>query len=157
MNRTSTMISEAGISRRSQKVIATVVGLLCVFIIVTAIPSGVLLISAGMVAVIALLTVSVLRIRVTIEATEQNLTVRCQPFYAKTIPLEDIVDASPAPSSSMTEGFGVRYLGQRTWGLLVGGPAMVMETPTRTWLISTPDPESTATAVLDRAGQSRNR
>ena len=151
------MISEAGISRGSQKVIATVVGLLCVFIIVTAIPSGVLLICAGLVAIIALLTVSVLRIRVTIEATEQNLTVRCQPFYANTIPLEDIIDASPAPSSSLTEGFGVRYLGQRTWGLLVGGPAMVVETPTRTWLISTPDPGSTATAVLAHVGKMKDR
>lgn len=114
MNRTSTLISEARISRGSQKVIASVVGMLCVFIIVTSIPSGVLLISAGLVAVIALLTVSVLRIRVTVEATEQNLTVRCRPFYSRTIPLKDVVDASPAPSSSMPEGFGVRYLGQRT-------------------------------------------
>ncbi|WP_026546964.1 hypothetical protein [Paenarthrobacter nicotinovorans] len=151
------MISEAGISRGSQKVIATVVGLLCVFIIVTAIPSGVLLISAGLVVLIALLTVSVLRIRVTIEATEQNLVFRCRPFYSKTIPLEDIIDASPAPSSSLTEGFGVRYLGQRTWGLLVGGPAMVVETPTRTWLISTPDPGSTATAVLAHVGKMKDR
>ncbi|MFJ6456208.1 hypothetical protein [Paenarthrobacter sp. NPDC091669] len=151
------MISEAGISRGSQKVIATVVGLLCVFIIVTAIPSGVLLLSAGLVAVIALLTVSVLRIRVTVEATGQNLVVRCRPFYSKTIPLEDIVDASPAPSSSMTEGFGVRYLGRRTWGLLVGGPAIVLETPQRTWLISTPDPETTAASVLAHASKLKDR
>ncbi|MET4539530.1 hypothetical protein ABIE37_001302 [Arthrobacter bambusae] len=151
------MISEAGISRGSQKVIATVVGLLCVFIIVTAIPSGVLLLSAGLVAVIALLTVSVLRIRVTVEATGQNLVVRCRPFYSKTIPLEDIVDASSAPSSSMTEGFGVRYLGRRTWGLLVGGPAIVLETPQRTWLISTPDPETTAASVLAHASKLKDR
>ncbi|MCT9871964.1 hypothetical protein [Paenarthrobacter aurescens] len=151
------MISEAGISRGSQKVIATVVGLLCVFIIVTAIPSGVLLLSTGLVAVIALLTVSVLRISVTIEATDQNLVVGCRPFYSKTIPLEDIVDASPAPSSSMTEGFGVRYLGRRTWGLLVGGPAIVLESPQRTWLISTPDPETTAESVLAHASKLKDR
>ncbi|SDW76310.1 hypothetical protein SAMN04487912_104360 [Arthrobacter sp. cf158] len=147
----SRLISEAGISRGSQKVIASVMGLACVFVIVTAIPSGVLLVSAGLVAVIALLTVSVLRITVTIEATDQNLTVRCRPFYSKTIPLQDIVDAAPAPSSSMIEGFGVRYLGQRTWGLLVGGPAIVLETPSRTWLISTPDPEFTAASILAHA------
>ncbi|MET3904361.1 hypothetical protein [Paenarthrobacter sp. 4246] len=157
MNGTSTLISEARISRGSQKVIASVVGLLCFFIIATAIPSGVLLISGGLVAVIALLTVSVLRIRVTVEATEQILTVRCRPFYSKTIPLEDIVEASPSPPSSMTEGFGVRYLGSRTWGLLVGGPAIVLETPKRTWLISTPDPETTAAAVLAHASKLRDR
>ncbi|WP_242703401.1 hypothetical protein [Arthrobacter sp. D5-1] len=157
MNGTSTLISEARISRGSQKVIASVVGMLCIFIVVTSIPSGVLLISAGLVAVIALLTVSVLRIRVTVEATEQSLTVRCRPFYSRAIPLKDVVDASPAPSSSMTEGFGVRYLGQRTWGLLVGGPAIVLETPGRTWLISTPDPESTAASVLAHAGRLKDR
>ncbi|MGF6834149.1 hypothetical protein QF015_002331 [Paenarthrobacter sp. TE4293] len=157
MSGTSTLISEARISRGSQKVIASAVGLLCFFIIATAIPSGVLLISGGLVAVIAVLTVAVLRISVTIEATEQSLTVRCRPFYSKTIPLEDVVDASPAPSSSMTEGFGVRYLGRRTWGLLVGGPAIVLETPQRTWLISTPDPESTAASVLAHAGKLRDR
>ncbi|WP_311213592.1 MULTISPECIES: hypothetical protein [unclassified Arthrobacter] len=156
-DRATLVISEARISRGSQKVIASVVGLLCFFIIATAIPSGVLLISAVLVAVIALLTVSVLRISVTIEATGQNLVVRCRPFYSRTITLEDIIDASPAPSSSMTEGFGVRYLGQRTWGLLVGGPTIVLETPQRTWLISTPDPEAAATAVLAHVGKMRDR
>ncbi|VXC56084.1 conserved hypothetical protein [Arthrobacter sp. 9V] len=151
------MISEARISRGSQKVIASVVGLLCFFIIATAIPSGVLVMSAALVAVIALLTVWVLRISVTIEATGQNLTVRCRPFYSKTIPLQDIIDASPAASSSMIEGFGVRYLGQRTWGLLVGGPAIVLETPRRTWLISTPDPEYTAASILNHAGKPRGQ
>ncbi|MFW0772926.1 hypothetical protein ACLRGI_07125 [Paenarthrobacter nitroguajacolicus] len=155
--RTSPLISEAGISGGSQKVIASVVGLACFSVIAMAIPSGVLLISTGLVAVIALLTVAVLRITVTVEATDQTLVVGCRPFYSRTIPLEDIVDASPAPPSSLTEGFGVRYLGQRTWGLLVGGPAIVLETPRRTRLISTPNPESTAASILTHAGKLRDR
>ncbi len=124
MNRTNVsgdkaklVISEARISRGSQKVIASVVGLLCFFIIATAIPSGVLLMSAALVAVIALLTVSVLRISVTIEATGQNLTVRCRPFYSKTIPLQDIVDASPAPVQFHDRRFRRPVLGPANVGV----------------------------------------
>lgn len=152
-----TVISEARIGRDAQKVIAGVVGVACFFIIATSIPSGALLITTALAVLMALLTALVLRMRVSIEASAENLVVRCRPFYAKSIPLADVVDASPAPSSSMTEGFGIRYLGQGTWGLLVGGPAITVETPNRTWIISTPEPEVTAAAILACAGKLRDR
>lgn len=151
-----TIISEARIGPDSQKVIAGVVGVACFFIIATAIPSGVLVITIALAVTMLLLTALVLRMTVGIEASAQNLVLRCRPFYAKTIPLADIVDASPAASSSMTEGFGIRYLGQKTWGLLVGGPAITVETPNRTWIISTPEPEATAAAILAHAGKLRD-
>jgi hypothetical protein len=151
------VISEARISRGSQKVISSVVGVACFFIIATAIPSGVLLISLALAVLMLLLTALVLRMTVSIESTERTLVVRCRPFYSRTVPLKDIVDASPAPSSSLTEGFGICYLGRKTWGLLVGGPAIVIETPNRTWIISTPNPESTAAAILAHAGKLRDR
>ncbi|MNI82143.1 hypothetical protein D3C73_1388240 [compost metagenome] len=132
-------------------------GVACFFIIATAIPSGVLLISLALAVLMLLLTALVLRMTVSIESTERTLVVRCRPFYSRTVPLKDIVDASPAPSSSLPEGFGIRYLGRKTWGLLVGGPAIVIETPNRTWIISTPNPESTAAAILAHAGKLRDR
>jgi hypothetical protein len=146
------VISEARIGRHSQTVIASVVGVACLFIVATAIPSGVLLITMALAVTMFVLTALVLRMTVTIELLANNMVVRCRPFYAKTIPLADIVDASPAQSSSMTEGFGIRYLGQRTWGLLVGGPAIAVETSNRTWIISTPEPAVTATAILANTG-----
>jgi len=152
----SSVISEARIGRNSRKVIAGVVGGACLFIIATAIPSGVLLITTALAMALLLLTAVVLRMTVSIEAAAENLVLRCRPFYAKHIPLADIVDASPAPASSMTEGFGVRYLGRRTWGLLVGGPAVTIELPNRIWIVSTPEPEATATAVLAHAGKLRD-
>jgi|GEM_PF-2022976 len=151
------VISSARIGRQSQKIIASVVGLACVFIIVTAIPSGLLLINIALAAAIMLLAASVLRMAVSIESTDHALVLRCSPFYSRTVPLEDITDVSPAPPSSLTEGFGIRYLGQRTWGLLVGGPAITMQTPTRTWIVSTPEPESTSAAILAQASKPRDK
>ena len=149
------VISEAKIGRESQKVIASVVGVACFFIIATAVPSGVLLITIALAVAILLITALVLRLTVTIEATDQNLVLRCRPFYSRVIPWDDIVDASPSPSSSLTEGFGIRYLGQKTWGILVGGPAITIETTNRTWMISTPDPEPRAAAILSHTGGRR--
>jgi len=142
-----TLISTAGISRASQQAVATIVAVAALFIIAVAIPSNLLLINAGLAGVILLLTIVVLRMTVSIESTSNALLVRCHPFYSRTIALADLVDVSPAPSSSLTEGFGVRYLGRRTWGLLVGGPAVTVETRSRTWIISTRDPEATAEAI----------
>lgn len=149
------LISTATIGHGSKRVIAGVIGGMCLFIIVSSLLSEFLLIGAGIAVLVLLLTWRVLTIKVTTEASQQNIVVRCHPFYSKSIPMQHIVDASPAPSSSLTEGYGIRYLGQGTWGLLVGGPAINIETTNRTWIISTPDPESTAAAILAHSHSSR--
>jgi hypothetical protein len=141
------VISEARISPGFKRVIAGVVCLACLFTISTTLLSNFLFVGVAIATVVLLLTWFVLNMRVTVETANSALLVRCRPFYSKAIPLEDIVDVSPAPSSSVTEGFGIRYLGRRTWGLLVGGPAITIETPTRTWVLSTPEPEATTAAI----------
>lgn len=78
----SSVVSEARIGRNSRKVIAGVVGVACLLIIATAIPSGVLLITTAL--------------------------------------------------------------------------AMALLLPNRIWIVSTPEPEATATAVLAHAGKLRD-
>lgn len=141
------VISQARIGRESQKVIAGVVSLACLFTVSTTLFSNFLWLGIAIAGAVLLLMWLVLSMTVSIESQDDHLVIRCRPFYSKTIPLKDIVDVSHAPSSSMTEGFGIRYLGRKTWGVLSGGPAITIETPDRIWIVSTPDPESASSAI----------
>ena len=78
----------------------------------------------------------------TVRISQSGIQATLFPFFRMSVRRESIatVRALEVTGDSL-EGMGLRYLGNRTWGLIVGGPAIRVETVSgRTWIFSTPAP-----------------
>ncbi|WAH98849.1 hypothetical protein [Arthrobacter sp. MMS18-M83] len=135
------VISEARLARDSKGLIWGIAGASTIVIVISAQAGGILLpgllIAAGIVA----LTWLILRMTVSIAITDEKIVLRCEPFYLTAIPLSDLSAVTRAPDTSLSEGYGIRVLGRNIRGVLVGGPAVALETASRRWIISAADPE----------------
>ncbi|MFB9714705.1 hypothetical protein [Arthrobacter methylotrophus] len=104
-----------------------------------------LLVAAGIVAV----TWTIVRMTVSIATAEEKIVVRCAPFYSTEIPISEVSAVTTARDTSLSEGYGIRILEKKTRGVLVGGPAISLETVNRRWIISTAHPEEVASTIRD--------
>ncbi|UKA63763.1 hypothetical protein [Arthrobacter sp. FW306-04-A] len=141
------VISEARLARDSKGLIWGIVSASTIVIVISAQAGGILLpgllIAAGIVA----LTWLIVRMTVSIAVTEEKIVLRCAPFYSTTIPLSDLSAVTRASDTSLSEGYGIRVLGKNTRGVLVGGPAVVLETASHRWIISAADPEDVVSTI----------
>ena len=93
------------------------------------------------------LTWLVLSMKVSIGIHNEQLIVRCEPFYTARMQLSEVLGATTAGETTLAEGFGVRMLGNGSRGVLVGGPSVALETRSRKWVISSESPEAVAKAI----------
>ncbi|MHA7167113.1 hypothetical protein ACX801_02990 [Arthrobacter bambusae] len=143
------VVSEARLARRSKGLIWGIVGASVIVLVVSALVSGIvlpgLLIAAGIVA----LTWTIVRMTVSIATAGEKIVLRCTPFYSTEISISDILAVTTAPNTSLSEGYGFRLIGKNTRGLLVGGPAVALETSNRRWIVSAARPEDVTSAIRD--------
>lgn len=141
------LVSEAKLSTQTKRLIWGIVGASCVVVLISAVAGNIpvpgLLIVAGVVG----LTYLIMSMTVTIDIETDSLVIRCKPFYAATLSFSSVVLAREAPSTSATEGFGLRALGDNTKGVLVGGPAVLVETTSRKWVVSAQNPGAVASRI----------
>ncbi|MCX2748992.1 hypothetical protein OOZ51_14380 [Arthrobacter sp. MI7-26] len=141
------VISEARLARDSKGLIWGIVGASTIVIVISAQVGGILLPGLLIAAGIAALAWLILRMTVSVAVTEENIVLRCKPFYSTAIPLSDLSVVTRAPDTSLSEGYGLRILSKNTRGLLVGGPAVALETASRRWIISAADPEGAVVRI----------
>jgi len=141
------LVSEAKLSGKTKRLIWGIVGASCVVVLVSAVAGNIPLPGLAIVAGMVALTYLVMSMTVTIDVETDRLVIRCKPFYAATLSFSSVLTAREAPSTSVSEGFGIRALGNNTKGVLVGGPAVLLETTARKWVVSVPNPGSVASRI----------
>ncbi|MHC6219832.1 hypothetical protein [Arthrobacter sp. MMS24-S77] len=141
------VISEARLARDSKGLIWGIVGASAIVIVISAQAGGILLPGLLVAASIVALTWLIVRMTVSIAIKEEKIVLRCEPFYSTAILLSDLSAVTRAPDTSLSEGYGIRVLGKNTRGVLVGGPAVALETASRRWIISAADPEDVVTTI----------
>jgi len=94
-------------------------------------------VSAFLVAVI----LPVARMRVEIRSAGDAVALVVIPIARRRLSLDLIVDVSVVEAGGgLGDGLGLRRLGKRTWGALVGGPAVRLRLRSGTsWVVSAPD------------------
>ncbi|MGM7775433.1 hypothetical protein ACSVHC_05350 [Arthrobacter sp. KNU-44] len=102
--------------------------------------------AAGIVA----FTWAIVRMTVSIAITEEKIVLRLAPFYSTEMSISDVVAVAGVPETTLADGYGFRIMGKNTRGLLVGGPAVALETKTRRWIVSTAHPEEITSAIRAR-------
>ncbi|MDQ4501980.1 hypothetical protein [Sinomonas sp. ASV322] len=133
-------ISETRLEATPRRIIWAVVGAACVTVIASSVPAGVLIPGLAICGAIVLLTGLFLSMHVTVEETPNELVIRCRPFRAVRIPRSELISVGQGPETGLTEGYGVRWLGQGRNGLLTGGPTVCIETAGRKWIVSVENP-----------------
>ncbi|MCC2307200.1 hypothetical protein [Cellulomonas chengniuliangii] len=100
-------------------------------------------------AFLALVFLPIARMRVDVQAGRDGIRARWAPWVRLRLAAEDIADVRPVdPRGGIQDGMGLRRLGERSWGLLVGGPAVQVELRDgRRWVLSTPLPDDIVAAV----------
>jgi hypothetical protein len=141
------VVSEARLASKPKRIIWGIVVASCIVVLVSAVAGNILVPGMAIVLGIAALTWLILSMTVSIDVGSENVVIRCKPFYAKTISVSDVIAAKPASETTMTEGYGVRALGDRTRGVLVGGPAVALESSTRRWIVSADQPSAVASQI----------
>jgi hypothetical protein len=144
------VISDARLARRPKGLIWGIVGASVIIVVMSAHAGGIL--SAGVLIAVGILALTwlIVRMTVSIAVTENEIVVRCEPFYSAAIPLSDVSAVTTASDTSLHEGCGIRVLGKNTRGVPVGGPAVVFETSNRRWIISASHPEEVASTIRDQ-------
>lgn len=109
----------------------------------SAAPSGFWVGALIVTAFLALVFLPVAFMRVDLLAEGHHLRAALVPLFHISVPLDRVVTAHGINGKGgFADGLGIRRLGHRSWGLLVGGPAISLElTNGRIWVISTPNPE----------------
>ncbi|MEW1820904.1 hypothetical protein AB0323_08955 [Arthrobacter sp. NPDC080031] len=148
------LISEARLAGSSRGLIWGIVGASVITLVASSLVSGTpvpgLLLAAGILP----LTWTIVRMTVSIAMADKKIVLRCGPFYSSEISISDVLAIATAPETSLADGYGFRMLGNGTRGLLVGGPAVALETNNRRWIISTTHPEEVTSAIR---GQMKTR
>ena len=144
------VISEAGLPGSSKGLIWGIVGASVMVLVVSALVSGIVLPGLLMVAGIAALTCLIVRMTVSIAIDEEKIVLRCAPFYSTEVSISDVLAITTAPDTSLSAGYGYRIMGKNTRGLLVGGPAVALETNNRRWIVSTAHPQEVISIIQDQ-------
>lgn len=147
------MMSEARLADGPKGVIWGVVTASLLVVVVSAHAGDILLTGFVIAAGIFALTWILVGLSVSIAVAEDNIVVRCTAFYSTMIPISDVLAVGTARDTALSDGYGIRILGKNTRGLLVGGPAVFLETTNRRWNISTPDPDRGASAIQRAMGR----
>ncbi len=137
-----TAVTTARLSANWRKALLIGFAATLVIVWVSALPSGywfgggigTLLMSAGFGPLIFL--------SVTIHVNQAGIRATLFPIFRVSLPRDRITDVQILEASGgLQEGMGLRSMGDRTWGLVVGGPAIHVQTVSgKSWVLSTPDP-----------------
>jgi hypothetical protein len=141
------VLSEARLASKPKRIIGGIVVASCIVVMVSVAAGNILVPGMTIVLGIAAFTWLILSMTVSIDVDSENVVIRCKPFYGRKISLSDVIAAMPASETTMTEGYGVRALGDKTWGVLVGGPAVALQTSTRRWIVSADRPNAVASQI----------
>ena len=144
------VISEARLEGRSKGLIWGIVGAAVSVLIVSALVSGILLPGLLMATCIVALTCAIVRMNISVAIAEDKIVLRCAPFYSTEVSIPDVLAVATASNTSLSDGYGLRVMGTNTRGLLVGGPAVSLETVNRRWIVSTANPEGVTSAIRDQ-------
>ncbi len=87
---------------------------------------------------------------VSIAIAGEQIVLGCEPFYSTDVSISAIVAVTTAEDTSLSDGYGFRVMGKNTRGLLVGGPAVTLETNNRRWIVSTAHPDVVTSAIRDQ-------
>jgi len=115
----------------------------------SAAPSGYWVGAIVVTALLALVFLPVALLRVDVRAGRDGIQATCFPLVRLRFSPADIAGVRPVDGrGGVHDGMGLRHLGNRTWGLLVGGSAVEVELRNgRRWVLSTPHPEEVAAAA----------
>ena len=147
------VISEARLAARPKGLIWGIVAASVIVIVISAQAGGILL--PGLLAALGVvaLTWLIVRMNVSIAVTEESIVVRCEPFYTTEIPVSEVSAITTGPVTSISEGYGIRVLGKNSRGVLVGGPAVALETANRRWVISAAHPEEVVSIIRNHVAR----
>lgn len=144
------VISEARLAGRSTGLIWGIVGASVIVLVVSALVSGILLPGLLMAVGIVAVTWTIVRMTVSITISEEKIVLRLAPFYSTEMSISDIVAVAAVPETTLADGYGFRVTGKYTRGLLVGGPAVALQTKARRWIVSAAHPEEVMSAIRAR-------
>ncbi|WP_332601609.1 hypothetical protein [Arthrobacter sp. S2(2024)] len=97
---------------------------------------------------VIVLTWTAVQMTVSIAIAEEKIVLRCAPFYTTKVSISDVVAVSMAPDTSLADGYGLRLVRAKTRGLIVGWPAITLETKNRRWIISTAQAEKVVRTMI---------
>ncbi|MFF1827922.1 hypothetical protein [Paenarthrobacter sp. NPDC058040] len=79
---------------------------------------------------------------VTVKVDHENVVITFCNVFKQALPRRGIATVT-TDKTAVPSGYGLRYLGPRTWGYVVGGPEITIEmTNGKTIIASTTDPEA---------------
>ncbi len=107
--------------------------------------SGAVVVTVG----VAVLILPVALMRVDVRAGQDGIRATWGPLVRLRFAASEIAAVRPVDErGGFCDGLGLRHLGDRTWGLLVGGSAVQVDLRSgRSWVLSTPLPREVAAAV----------
>lgn len=120
---------------RSSRILGLVIAVAAVAVVAPAIVSNDTSFTSVL-SVLALLLVAfvtLFALRVEISTNSDMVRIRLRPFYAKQLPVQNIVGGAVESQTGVGQGYGYRALGKDRRGLLVGGPSIKIETAQKSW------------------------
>lgn len=108
------------------------------------------LLGIGVAALTATLFLLFARMQTVVRLETEELSIRVAGLFSTSVPYRSVSEASPDADTGFIQGMGLRKLGNRTTGYLVGGPTVRIRTGDSAILVSTESPEELASAIQDR-------
>lgn len=108
------------------------------------------LLGIGIAVLTAALFVLCARMQAVVRLETEELRIRVAGVFSTSVPYRSISETAPEPDTGYLQGMGLRKLGNRTTGYLVGGPAVRIRTGDSALLVSTDCPRELLAAVDER-------
>ncbi|MGO4860163.1 hypothetical protein [Arthrobacter sp. 2MCAF14] len=122
------LISEARLAGSSKGVIWGIDGASVILLGISAQAENIVLPGTVIATSVVAWTWFVVRMTVSIAVADGKIVGRCKPIDAATIPISGVLAATTAQIPFPSQGYGIRVIAKSTRGVLVGGPAVALET-----------------------------
>lgn len=111
---------------------------------------GMGLLGLGVAALTAGVFLLCTRMQTVVRLDPNELSIRVAGIFRTSVPYRSVSETSPDGDTGFLQGMGLRKLGNRTTGYLVGGPTVRIRTGDSAILVSTESPEELASAIDER-------
>lgn len=108
------------------------------------------LVGVGVAVLTAVVFLLCTRMQTVVHLETEELRIRVAGMFTTSVPYRSISGTSPDGDTGFVQGMGLRTLGNRTTGDLVGGPALRIRTGGSALLVSADSPEELSRVIDER-------